>query len=166
MPTLWLSPAGRTEIALRSRIERYAAELDTPSFAPHVTLVTGWPVDEVDLIAEVLSGLTALEIPVIGASGSSEYFRSVVIELEASEELLALRRRAIRIAGLAVEGEFRPHLSLVYGDVSTARRETVRAEVEKDLPPSVHLDRLDLVVTDGPVERWRIVRSHPLPPRP
>jgi 2'-5' RNA ligase len=165
MATLWLSPTGGSAAAFRSRIEQYARELDLPSFAPHVTLLSGWPDESSDeSMSMFLSGLTSVELPVRGVTTSTDYFRCVVIELEATAALLAMRRHAQFLAGRAGDGEYRPHLSLVYGDVSAARRERVRREVEVGLPASIRLGRLDVVRTTGPVEGWRVLVSHSLPP--
>lgn len=158
MSTLWLSPSGVLEAMLRSLIERYATELGTPSFAPHVTLLTGWADDAPpDRITGLLSGLTPLELVVREATSSADYFRCVVLELELTGALQALRERARSLAGATGTDDFHPHLSLVYGNLPSTNRERVRAEVARSLPSTIRVDRLDVVSTRGPVEQWSVV---------
>jgi 2'-5' RNA ligase len=159
MSTLWLSPSGALEGRLRSLIERYATELGTPSFAPHVTLLNGWAGDaEPDRLAELLSGLTPLDLAVRDATSSADYFRCVVLELELAGPLRVARERARALAGVSGEDDYHPHLSIVYGDLPSSNRERVRAELTRSLPTSIRVDRLDVVSTVGPVEQWSVVK--------
>ena len=50
---------------------------------------------------------------------------------------------------------FRPHVSLVYGRLDAARRDTLQAALRPKVPAGINARHLDLIRTDGTPDAWR-----------
>lgn len=165
---MWLVPEAAQQDRLAALVEGLAARCGTPSFVPHVTLLGGLDA-KVAVLERALVGLAAcqppLGLPALGATGHDEYFRRVVVELEATPELLRLRERALARLGAGSGRRFAPHLSLVYGWLPDSEAAALAGEIAPELPAAIRCDTVALVRTQGPPAAWREVVRHALAPR-
>jgi 2'-5' RNA ligase len=155
--SLWLWPEGEEHEALSALIARLAAAHGTPVFAPHVTLLAAveLPEDEVLVRSEALArALSPLAVRFAGAGGFDEYFRALFLRVDLTAELLGANARARAAFGRHGDPPFFPHLSLLYGRLSTPERERLRELIEP-APAGFEARRLSLVRTEGPVSGWR-----------
>ncbi|WP_437280839.1 2'-5' RNA ligase family protein [Sorangium sp. So ce375] len=163
---LWLVPGGAPAARLEELIEALARETGGPAFAPHLTLLGGLRGDAVALAAKLgeLRGdgdaLRPVALEARGPATGSTRHRCVFLDVAPSEPLAALRRAAEAALG-ANQAPFRPHLSLVYGELPAAHRMALAAD-----PRVLALghavwwaDRLELWSVEGPTERWRCVEG-------
>lgn len=114
--SLWLVPARPERDALRQHIDALAAELGTPTFEPHITLVSG-VVDDARAAAAV-SAVAARRAPLTLRAGPTEHgperFKALYVVVDDARigdlaaELAGELGVAHDPAGLA------PHLSLAY----------------------------------------------------
>ncbi|WP_437691421.1 2'-5' RNA ligase family protein [Sorangium sp. So ce176] len=157
---LWLVPGGAPRARLQELIEALARETGGQAFAPHLTLLGGLRGDGGDLAAKLRSlgprGPIALEAQ--GPATGSAYHQCVFLDVAPTEPLAALRGAA-EAALAARETPFRPHVSLVYGDLPADRREALAADprVLALAREAWWAARLELWAVEGEAERWRCV---------
>ena len=121
---------------LQQRIASLARRYDTPAFDPHVTLLSGMQLSEEEARLQ-LSGLaTALgpvPIRLTVTSWGREYYHCVFAEVDRDERLIAARDRARTLFDVETQAPYRPHLSLVYGDIGLGLRQRVANELGSSL---------------------------------
>ncbi|WP_438035595.1 2'-5' RNA ligase family protein [Sorangium sp. So ce204] len=163
---LWLIPGGAPAARLEELIDALARETGGPAFAPHLTLLGGLRGDGGALAAKLggLRGdggaLRPVALEARGPATGSTRHQCVFLDVTPSEPLAALRRAAEAALGAnANEAPFRPHVSLVYGELPAARREELAADPRVlALAHEVwRADRLELWAVEGQTERWRCV---------
>jgi 2'-5' RNA ligase len=164
--SLWLVPRGTAHLKLSEIIRALSERYGTPRFAPHVTLLgqTLKPRREIIAITrEVASEHEAIPIKLMQPAYTSDYFRSLFIEAEPSNALLAARKLAVERFGLSAKYDFRPHLSLLYGDLCEAQKQAIIANLGNNFPRRFFAESIDVYVTEGRPEQWRLVESVALP---
>lgn len=155
---VWLVPGGEARERLRALIEALARETGGPAFAPHLTLVGGLRGDGGELAAKLVGlgpALRPVELRMQGPAIGDTYHQCVFLDVAPTEPLAGLRG-AVQAALGARDSAFRPHVSLVYGDLPAERRRVIAAD-----PRVVSLgqevcwaERLELWAVEGPTDRW------------
>jgi 2'-5' RNA ligase len=168
MPRLmtWLVPApGAERDLLAATIGALAAAHAGPVFPPHVTMVPTFD-SGTDAAAGTLESVTAglppfqVRFPAFGHEQA--YFRSLYLRAEPSAPLTALHAAALRAWALRAP-PYRPHLSLLYSDLTPERKEPVLAALQIPLPLTVRIDAAELWIDDGHrVTGWRRAVRVPL----
>ncbi|XXT22346.1 2'-5' RNA ligase family protein [Sorangium sp. So ce429] len=161
---LWLVPGGAPLGRLQRLIEALARETGGPAFTPHLTLLGGLRGDGGALAAklgDLGDALRPVELRACGAATGSAYHQCVLLDVARTEPLAALRRAAEAAFG-ASESPFRPHVSLVYGDLRDlpAQRRRALAADPRALALAQEVwwaERLELWAVAGETERWRCV---------
>ncbi|WP_437289811.1 2'-5' RNA ligase family protein [Sorangium sp. So ce406] len=157
---LWLVPGGAPRARLQELIEALARETGGPAFAPHLTLLGGLRGDGGDLAAKLrsLGARRPIALEARGPATGSAYHQCVFVDVAPTEPLAALRRAAATALG-ARETPFRPHVSLVYGDLPADRRQALAADprVLALAGEAWRAERLELWAVEGEAERWRCV---------
>jgi 2'-5' RNA ligase len=162
----WLVPAvGPERDRLVATIDRLAAEHDAPRFQPHVTMVTTFDSDE-DAAVHTLKSLVANVPPfdvTFSTLGHEEaYFRALYLLAEPSAQLTALHQAGQRAWALA-PSPYRPHLSLLYSDLTEEQKRPIIDTIDILLPLTVHIDAAELWVRGHPeVRNWYRTARMPL----
>jgi hypothetical protein len=167
--SFWLLPALPEREQLRARIAELAARFNAPMFEPHVTLYSGELTQDDDVAAAVEAAARAMSPVTLRSTGvaQSEVFTKTLFIEFAAEERLSVASDAIRLRlRVGTPYELKPHLSLLYAELSS----TVRAELTREFapPPPVTFDRLQAIVSAGSIRRredveaWRVVAEAPL----
>lgn len=157
--SLWLMPEGPAYDHFGELISRFSGRHGTPGFEPHVTLLGELPGPEELLLErcrDLARHLRPFTLRPVGADHGEAYFRCVFVEIERTPELLAAHERAREQLG-GHDAPFHPHLSLLYGDFSVREKETVVAEVARDMGGPFEVRGIDIVATMGAPESWRRV---------
>jgi 2'-5' RNA ligase len=162
--SIWLVPDGEPALRLHGLIAAGARALGTERFAPHLTLQGGVE-GGLPRVLDVLTALAAvtppLDVTLTAVSHSAERFRAVVLEAEASRPLLVLQQ-ALRAALRPDDARpFRPHVSLVYGELP----EEARARFAETVAEWPRVFRAQAVVgwrTAGPAPGWTPLLQVPL----
>jgi 2'-5' RNA ligase len=142
-----------------------AERLATPVFEPHVTLlggITGTEAGVLDAARGLAAELPPIPIRFTGADGSDEYFRCLFLTAAADPALVDAHRRARARFARLDEPPYRPHLSLVYGELPPAERDRIGREFGRDLPRRFLARALAAVRTQGPPSAWRPLDRLPL----
>jgi hypothetical protein len=149
---LWLLPREPVATVCRQTVERLAQQYDAPIFLPHLTLGV---VDKVPRpFQESLS--TPIVLRAGGVFSSALFTQTLFIRFRISPALAALRHL------LGLGGEYDPHLSLLYQNLSTDERATLTASLK--LPfAEVEFDRVVAVRCANPttgradIEAWQML---------
>ena len=174
MPTvnrysLWLVPAGDAEKVLQAVLERLAREYTGPTFLPHVTLLGGIVGSESEIVSrsrELAAQIAPFAVHLDGVDSGESYFQSVFATASPTPELLAVREAAQQAFPEAPVEPYRPHLSLLYGDLSAEIKRTVVEGLRGTLPASFEARTLVLVQTGDAVADWRYPLRAPFSQRP
>jgi 2'-5' RNA ligase len=156
--SLWLMPEGGVHPRFAGLISDLAARLGTPAFEPHVTLLGGVdaPLEEVRAQVAVLArALPPIEVRLRVVDGRDEYFRCLFVAAEPTPGLVSAHEAAAHALGVARGTPFEPHLSLVYGHLDAARKESLRRELGEQ-PATFVARTLCLYRTEGDPSGWRL----------
>ncbi len=158
---LWFVPNGDRRLALRRGIEALARRYDTVAFDPHVTLLGGIRLSEEEARFR-LSGLATVlgQVPIrlTVTSWGREYYQCVFVEVDRDERLIAARDRARTLFAVETEATYRPHLSLVYGDVDVGLRQRIANELGSSLRgEGFNASTVQLWNVTGGVGEWAFV---------
>lgn len=162
---LWLAPEGAALQRLQRVVDDLAQGYDGPAFAPHVTLLSGLAGDEASLIERnrsLAARLPSFELSLTTPEAGNTFFQCVYMRV-AEDPLLSRTRRAAGEAFALPYGDYMPHLSLYYGDVSEERRAVIVAGVPADATCSFSVESILLIRADS--ERpsdWHCVDRAPL----
>jgi 2'-5' RNA ligase len=164
--SLWLVPRGTAHLKLSEIIRALSERYGTPRFAPHVTLLGRVLKPRREIIGitrEVASEHKAISIKLMQPAYTSDYFRSLFIEAEPTNALLAARKLAVERFGMSAKYDFRPHLSLLYGDLCEAQKQAIIANLGNNFPKRFSAESIDVYATESRPEQWRLVESVALP---
>ena len=165
---LWLLPEHAVSTRVAAVIDHLARTRGGPRFLPHVTVVAGLEKPAADLRARTRAlarTLPALAVILGRAAGRAEHFKALFVEIE-STELRALHRRAAAALGAAADPGYLPHMSLAYGEFTTAVKEAMLDRVGRRWSERCMLDRLAVVPLGGPPESWTPIATERLVPTP
>ena len=156
--SLWLVPEGEVAAVLTRLIEDLAAELGTPTFPPHVTLLGGLRGREGDVLRkarEMAAALEPLTLPLGPVTGRDDHFRGLFVRIPETLKLLTTHAQARITYRIANEAPFEPHLSLAYGRFSVAERERLALATAPRIAPRMSCSALEVMHTQGAVADWR-----------
>jgi hypothetical protein len=140
---------------LRQIIVDLARGFSQPVFLPHLTLWSGTcrPNQAIEWMngrANNLPLRVSLAAPTFGESNT----QCVFVPIQPNEELRVLHQRSQQALGTSKQR--RPHLSLLYGEPSVARRRDVSSTLQ--LPfVELQLTEFALVQASDQVEEWKIL---------
>ena len=126
--SLWIMPSGQVYNSLLDLISQLSTRYHTPPFEPHVTLLGSLTLPEAEMVSKTkrLAGLIkSLTVTLHTPDWSDEYFRCLFVNVQKTDELLEANRSAGAIFDAGHDSGFRPHLSLIYGDLSADIKETI-----------------------------------------
>lgn len=156
--SVFLLPAAADAAWAEGLICELAGRYDVPSFAPHLTVCSGSYADVAELqplmdaLAAAAARLEPFDLTIRGIGTSAEYFRSLFIEFADSPELAGLHAVARGALAHQPADEFRPHLSLLYAELSLAVKQQAARSVVLDRQ-RLRFDELRIVVPD-PAAGW------------
>lgn len=162
--SLWMMPPLAVRERLRALIEDLSRRAGTPPFEPHLTLCGVDNTAEGTAIARVqplATRLAPLPIRLTEIGTTAEYYRCLFARAEPTPVLAAAYHEACHALSQA-PGDFMPHVSLVYGDLSATDKERLIAVVGRRVEASFTISRLALYDTVGSPPEWRCVADFPL----
>lgn len=165
--SVWLIPeAGTAEHTRWTRLIAALADTaaDAPVFDPHLTLVGSVPdAHHATRVAQAVANVTpSLKLRVRDVQCSTTTHQCVFCPVAPSVPLLRARRHGLAVLDRP-DTPYVPHVSLIYSDMSLARRVTLAdAITQTAIPDRLRLTRVAVVDTAGPVSEWEPVRAFPL----
>lgn len=161
--SIWGVPSSSTHRNLESTIKQLASEHGSPAFSPHITLVgdTSLPKNQLEDAMSVATTLRPGVLFKLGTIGYSQnFYKAIFVNTIEDQDLKLLRNELLTRLSLDY-GEYKPHMSLLYGvyAVSILRHIAINTVVPDS---SVKIARLDLVpITPDPSE-WEAIYSAPM----
>lgn len=160
--SLWLRPTGEIAFSLQQRIQKLSKKYDTPAFEPHVTLLGGLKDSHqqlINLTDTLASSLRPFEILLTRAGTGSSFFQSVFVHIKKTNQLSAARERAEKLFDLHPEESYMPHLSLLYGDLSTEQKQRILNSMGREFHIRFSVSGVFLIKTSGLPKTWEKVHS-------
>ena len=155
--SLWLRPFGDTAFSIQQRINKLSEKYGTPSFEPHVTLISGIRYGETELIqlTDTLAGaLKPFDLLLTKAGYRDKFYQSLFVHIKKSDELMNAYNTALRLFDYEAEEEYIPHLSLLYGDLSQEEKERILSVMGREFHIRFGVHNLLLVKTEGKPKDW------------
>jgi len=157
-------PAGEVYLALANLISDLSKEHSSPRFDPHVTLLgelTG-SYDEIESCASKLSvNLRPYAIKLTRVEYLDEYFRSLFIRVEETEDVIEANLRAREIFDRQRDPKYMPHLSILYGNFPSAIKDKIIGKIGREFSLCFEVNSLHLVDTGARPENWCTAREFP-----
>ena len=156
--SLWVVPSGEAHESLGRLIADLARRYGTPEFGPHVTLIgeVEGSLDEVLARAgQLAASLRPFGIWLGRPRSENVYFRSLYLGVRRTAPLLRTHRMACAAFGLTT-AQYRPHLSLLYGDLPRATKQALTDELKSASPGVFTAESIQVVDTDQVVESWHV----------
>jgi 2'-5' RNA ligase len=166
--SLWLMPEGELQDSLVSLIRDVAQRYNAPTFPAHITLLGNVKGSEQKIHAktqELTQSHTAFPITLTELDTTPEFYRALFIRAKQSVKLAHLYTQARRIFQFEPQREYKPHLSLLYADLSREQKQQITDMLQtrlQGLPHSFMARTVHLYSTEGPVETWQQIESFPL----
>lgn len=157
--SLWMMPPPAVRARFHALIAELSRRVGTPPFEPHLTLSgidAATETAAIRPIAALAARLPPLAIRLTDVGTTPAYFRCVFVRAEHTPVLDRAYHAARRALGQA-PGEFMPHLSLIYGELTPATKERLIAEIGNRFDTTFIVERLALYDTAGPPPTWRCI---------
>ena len=162
--TLWLLPCEEDEAWMRKLIVELSAELGTPAFFPHATLIGGLSETgdaaqaELDRLAKAHA---ALDVRISEIGMQSQIFTAFFLRLELPADLAELHSASLGFGAGSIypQSDFMPHVSLAYGEIDDRVKHELKARLSSEVTErKVRFDRLAYSYSGkgAPVSQWRI----------
>jgi len=162
--SIWLIPAGEVYQKLSEIISQLSEKYSAPNFEPHITLLGNLIGPEEDLISKTLkltAQLKPFKINLKKADYLDEYFKCLFIRAEKTKELIRANNIAREAFNFKPDPEYMPHLSLMYGDLSSKTKEEILADLGKEFDLSFEVRSIHLFSTTGEVKDWYRIKEFP-----
>jgi 2'-5' RNA ligase len=131
-------------------IESFSKRYKTPSF-PHITLLGMLEGEEQELLSKtdkIVKPFKSMEVGIFGMNFTNTVNQCVFAQIKMSSELLTLYNELATNLHYSRKAPFFPHMSLVYGDLSTEEKSNIASQTK--VGKTLILDRL-LIYRDGPL---------------
>lgn len=165
---MWLVPASPERETTISVIQNLIkSEPDSPAFDPHITLLHPIPKSTpIESITTTLQNIAQqldlrakpLWLNLKPAQAGTFYYQSVLAPVAPNDTLSALRAACEDAFEWKNGKPYFPHLSLLYGDLSTERRDEL-AQTVRDPPESVTIKEILVVDCTGVAKDWKTVAT-------
>lgn len=156
--SLWLQPSGDIAYRLQERINNMSQRYDTPSFAPHITLLGSLKSSETELISLtdiLVSSLSPFEVRLTKAGYSDRFYQSLFLRVEKNNMFQEVRKRACQLFDMSDTEDYHPHLSLLYGDLSQKEKERILNIMGREFYIRFPVKSIVLMQTEGTPEQWK-----------
>ena len=164
MYSIWLMPSDRELVRYQNIIDEFSLQFDTAGFEPHITLFTGIETltDEIIYQISVLAALTdSFELIFNELCLKNNYFQAIYLKPDFNDALLKMNEE-LTILFPSVNYIFKPHLSLLYGNISKENKEDFLKQSDSTILGNFHATTLRIIKTSGEVEMWQTIEDFPL----
>ena len=165
----WLIPSEPAHSFFQRIINDLAGRYDAPVFEPHLTIYVG--ADRADGAEEALGNAARLfkltRLTPLGIDQSNEFIKTLFVQFAMSAELRRINDSIREAANDSMPYELKPHLSLLYKNLTPASRRQLAASISV-LLSEVTFDAIKAVRCVSPtqsradVESWRTLVTNKL----
>ncbi len=164
--SVWIVPPEPVFSKFSKLIDSLAMEVGTNRFVPHVTLVGGIRLKSAAVLGLVRSLSKELRPYVVSLEQvdySDEFFRSLFVRVECTPDVKHAYDRASGALATARPGRYEPHLSLMYGRVSSRVKMGLIERIGSPMNDSFLAESACVYETDpGNVAGWHQLEQVPL----
>ena len=156
-------PTGDARDQLKLSIKLLKEIYDGAFFEPHVTLLSSFLGEEKILIEKtkkISKNISPFMITLNGFSYSKEFFESLFLKVQLDQHLRLVRKACCEEFRI-IEHNYFPHLSLIYGDFSVAKKKKMMSRIGV-FPKYFFVNKIFLVHNDEIQLRWKIIKEFPL----
>lgn len=160
--SLWFRPFGDVGFELKEQIKELSKRYKTPSFQPHVTLLTGLDEHETELIqlTETLAhSLNPFTIFLEKGDIDDQYFHSLYIKIRKTEPLMAAHRIARELFDVDEHDGYSPHLSLLYGNQTNKEKNALLNIMGRSFNMQFDVHSVLLIKTGDDVNNWEKIHN-------
>ncbi len=158
---IWGGFSAKDTLYLNEYKNKVQSILKSPNFAIHITLLG--PYFEID--NQFLSQLkifaqknSPLDLYLNDFAFQDHIFKSFYISINNSKDLDNLRKALLRINKFNFEKEYKPHISLAYGE----HKKNIKKELISKLPKlkdSIKMNKISLVEVNENINLWNILED-------
>ncbi len=159
---LFLEPTGELADELAAIIKTLSAEYGGPVFTPHVTLLARIEGEEKEVIekSQILADkLSPITLTLGTLDIKDAFFKALYMQIEEVGDMKKYHAQANEIFSMQDEGEYVPHLSLLYGNYEKEQKETTIKDLIVPQGKAFLADRMHLYKTEGPAENWQKIQE-------
>ena len=156
--SLWLLPDMEDRIKYQILIDKFSSIGTGDPFEPHVTLFGRVDVEPENMfpffddMASVQGKITA---KIKGVSTGKPPWQSLYIELDGGGDLEAFQRRITKPLSQIREYDFRPHLSLAYGDIIPEKYNI--EDISLDV--TIGFSSVVLACVSDQIDQWNLMKE-------
>ena len=155
----WLLPREDEAHRFRQIITDLATQCGAPVFEPHVTLcTTGEELPQPERPLASIGDRAAVELEVRDLRWSDKFTKTLFVQFARGHEAAAISESLKRHVPGAGDGEFDPHLSLIYKMMPEEEKAALAARIEVPFK-TVHFDQVAVVCSNPEVKTAADVRS-------
>ena len=136
-------------------------KLYSPKFKLHLTLIGLYENVDIlffDKLKSFLQGRKSITLSTNNYEYLDEFYRSFFISIEKSKELKRLRDDLYYLYPCGLNVNFKPHVSLSYGNHSKREKEKIVSSIGKP-PKYILMDKVSIVNIDEIKNKWEVLKS-------
>jgi 2'-5' RNA ligase len=159
---LWLRPFGEAAYELKQHINRLSQKYNTPTFEPHITLVSGLrrPQHELVQLTDVLGGAIApFTVELTRLEYGDHYYQTLYYRVKKTTTFISVHKTAGKFFGYQSNEEYFPHLSLMYGNIKTSEKENLINMLNRVVHLKFPVHSVLLIKTEGSTEDWEKIHT-------
>ena len=157
----WLVPQKKIFIAFQKIINQLSLKYSTPSFEPHVTIVSGLSGDECLLLKKIdafADNQKIISTHIRTLDYQEGFFKALFINIQKTPELIQLNKDASAYLNPFGQTEYLPHLSLLYGKITIKEKNEIISQLT--LPfKALQFDKLKLIKGNSDVKKWCVIKT-------
>ncbi|MCR4330845.1 MAG: hypothetical protein NUV49_03115 [Patescibacteria group bacterium] len=153
--SVWLVPEGAVGEYLQRVISDLSMKYETPTFEPHVTLISGMDreTEALEYTVQIARRLRPFYIELGVPQRGDKYFRSLFAEVKETPELMEANKVAQKVCGK--KEIYKPHLSLLYGELGGEVSLHALAYVRSRFQQGGGFPVVNLFLYKNEVDPWR-----------
>lgn len=160
--SLWLMPKDKKAEIFNKLLVDAARQAKTGIFEPHITLLGGIRLKQRHIIKnmeKLVSKLTPFKISFIKSGSTEEFYKSVFLECKKTKKLMQANKLAQRI--FSKDYRYIPHMSIVYGNVSSSTKDKIVNSVSTKLLKSMPFIAESIVLCRafGKFDEWKLIHE-------
>lgn len=160
--SIWLLFEKDVEKLLQSLINQFGYVTNSPTFIPHLTLISGLTGNEEDLFEqfEIFSSkVNSFFVRIKKIDFSDNFYRSLFIEIEKNDELRKIYNFASDIFNVKNDyDKFTPHISLLYSFEKAETKKNLIDKYLENLPVTLLINRIGFYRTEGKPSEWILLK--------
>ena len=160
--SLWLVPSGDVRRRLSKIISQLSKKYSTPIFEPHVTLIADVESTEKDVTNKttlLANRIRPYRTTLANMDYSDNYYMPLFIKVSKTKQVTAANMKAREIFGRLSDPPYKPHLTLLYGNIDAQEKEKI---IEKSGKINLSFETSQLWLVGDPADNWPKIKEFTL----